>query len=478
MCYRSEIVSLSWYLVRYDQVMHSATISVSPMLASIKPYGDSIGKQIHVALTTQLVAFCVLTAGPSNTLSQVSPPQQTPPLITRADNRTDAQPQAQETPKHAKPTFPRATPAEVKQIIPDVVTALLALQENQEGVRGGKDANQWPYEGVYRTNGQIPIGYRIGGTAIVILALCAADGYAEDDARKEAVGRALAYICSAREHPDMSTRDYAGGYDVRIWGSIEALHTLSRLTRDSLIPDDLKLTVNAAIEYYLESVITLEMPQTGGWNYARPDGANTAGVPSSFVTGCALQAIFEAKAAGFNVNESVVARGLTVLNKARGSTGTVVYSGAAPEKLKRSDGVQGATGRMVLTEATLVLAGAGTHERLRSSLDAFIAHWDWLDQRRAKNGTHVAPYMVAPYYFMFAHRYAAQAIELLPTNERAEYRSRINGLLMSVRADDNTWNDRVFPRSAGYGTAMAILSINAPQEKCATWEAVKTESQK
>ena len=51
------------------------------------------------------------------------------------------------------------------------------------------------------------------------------------------------------------------------------------------------------------------------------------------------------------------------------------------------------------------------------------------------------------------------AIEMLPQGERAEYRRRVNNLLFSVRAEDGTWNDRVFPRTASYGTAFAMLSI-------------------
>ncbi len=44
------------------------------------------------------------------------------------------------------------------------VTRLLAMQE-------GDAKDQWPYEGVYRVRGQIPIGYRVGGTSIAAMAL-------------------------------------------------------------------------------------------------------------------------------------------------------------------------------------------------------------------------------------------------------------------------------------------------------------------
>lgn len=124
---------------------------------------------------------------------------------------------------------------------------------------------------------------------------------------------------------------------------------------------------------------------------------------------------------------------------------------------------------MTLGETTLALGGRGSIPRVRGSIDAFIVHWEWLDKRRAKPGTHQPPYMVAPYYFMFAHHYAAQAIEMLPSSERAEYRRRVNQLLLSVRAQDGTWNDRVFGRSAGYGTAMALLALMQPSIERPIW---------
>ena len=69
------------------------------------------------------------------------------------------------------------------------------------------------------------------------------------------------------------------------------------------------------------------------------------------------------------------------------------------------------------------------------------------------------PYGIAPYYFFYAHYYAAQAIELLPETDRDEYRSRMRELLLQIREDNGSWNDRVFRRSANYGTAMAIMSL-------------------
>jgi hypothetical protein len=70
--------------------------------------------------------------------------------------------------------------------------------------------------------------------------------------------------------------------------------------------------------------------------------------------------------------------------------------------------------------------------------------------------------MIAPYYFHYAHTYVAQAIEQLPERERAPLRRRLRALYWLTREKDGGWNDRVFPRSEGYGTAMAVLGLLMP----------------
>ena len=137
----------------------------------------------------------------------------------------------------------------------------------------------------------------------------------------------------------------------------------------------------------------------------------------------------------------------------------------------------GTAARMAVAETALFLAGKSDLARLRGAVDAFIVHWPWLEQRRAKNGTHIPPYNIAPYYFYFGHRYAATAVELLPEAERPEYRRRILQLLWATRADDGSWNDRVFPRSAAFGTSMAVLTILAPDApRPAPWAAAPTKA--
>ena len=183
--------------------------------------------------------------------------------------------------------------------------------------------------------------------------------------------------------------------------------------------------------------------EVGGWNYARQAGKEKVSPPSPFMTAPTLDALFEAKAHGYAVKEGVIEKALETLERAKTPSGSVVYAGFGGKG--RSDPTPGAVGRMLASTATLHLAGKASIADVRGALDAFIVHWPWLDQRRAKQGTHEGPYQIAPYYFYYAHRAAGRAIELLPENERGEYRRRVLQLLFSVRLEDGSWNDRVFP---------------------------------
>jgi hypothetical protein len=363
-------------------------------------------------------------------------------------------------PEAAPKVDPKKAPS-IAEAVSKAIDFVLAKQEDHENPQAAADdpkRAEWPYEGVYRVDRKIPIGYRIGGTGICASAIVYSPGYAEDAEKKAAVARAVAYVCKGIEHPLMNP-DYDGGYDVRGWGYTYGLRFLLLLKSMNQVPAEHADAAEKAIRFYIKAIETTQIPQVGGWNYSR-QGIDEVAPPSPFMTAPTLQALYEAKAAHYEVDASVVDRALKYLESARAPSGSIMYAGKAGEG--RRDGVPGAVGRMLSSETALFLAGRSSQANVRAAVDAFIVHWEWLNKRRAKNGTHEGPYAVAPYYFYFAHYYAAQAVELLPQHERAEYRRRINELLFSVQLEDGSWNDRVFGRSAAYGTAMASMALMMP----------------
>lgn len=363
------------------------------------------------------------------------------------------------------PSNPKSDAAERAARIADAAAkSSQLLLRMQETLDGAETKAEWPYEGVYRVKGEIPIGYRIGGTAICADALLRLPGYDASAAGKDAVARAAQFICTQIKHPLMNPETYDGGYDVRGWGYTCALAFLLDLRAAKAVPQDppgLAASVDDTIRWCIDALNKTEIPKAGGWNYARSPGRETVSPCSPFMTGPTLQALFDAKRQRFDVDDAVIARALDSLERCRSDAGSFSYS--VGETRGAAEPTPGAVGRMLVGECTLHLAGRADLSRVRGAIDAFLTHWQWLDQRRAKPGTHVGPYAIAPYYFYYAHYYAAQAIELLPAAERAEYRRRLTDLIFAVRQDDGSWNDRVFPRTANFGTAMSAMALVMPQ---------------
>jgi hypothetical protein len=361
-------------------------------------------------------------------------------------------------------------PARIADAVNKAVELLLAHQEDMDAGDKALPENkaEWPYEGVYRVNRQIPIGYRIGGTALAATCLLRVPGYDKDTKRQEAVARAVRFISEGTKHPLMSADDYTGSYDVRGWGYTCALAFLLELKADKAIPTeprDAADRVEQTIKWAIDGIQKTEIPTVGGWNYAR--GPKDEPSPASpFMTGPTLQALFEAKRQGYAVDDAVITRALDALERCRCSTGSFVYAAEKASPPDRPEPVAGSVGRMLVGEVTLSLAGRSDVSRIRGAIDAFFTNWAWLLQRKSKPGTHEGPYHIAPYYFYYAHFYAAQAIELLPKTrsdeDRKEYRRRLAQLLFSVQQEDGSWNDRVFPRTSAYGTSMAVMGLLMP----------------
>lgn len=332
----------------------------------------------------------------------------------------------------------KVAPAE---LIKTAVKELIAMQE-EEG--------DWPYQGVYRVAGQIPVGYRIGGTALVCEGLLAA---APDDKKADAaIERGVAFILKTLEHPLMvpSTRDT---YDVRVWGHCYALDLFCRL-REARRMGAHGNAIESWIPRLVAALIKEELPK-GGWNYANRRAH------AAFVTCPVTQALLLARSQGEDVPDEVFKRAREALEGSRQDSGTFVYSGLVPAAKKKDSGkdLPGSVARSAVSETTLQLLGGGSVKSIDAAIGAFHEHWQWLEKRRKKTGTHEPPYGIAPYYFYYGHRYAAQAIEMLPRQRRGEERQRLLEKIMRTRDEDGTWNDRVFPRSRNFGTNMVMLAL-------------------
>lgn len=325
------------------------------------------------------------------------------------------------------------------ELINRAVARLIEIQE-EDGA--------WPYEGVYRVRRQIPVGYRIGGTAIVCEALMYATP-ADHEQANAAIARGIEIILKDMEHPLMqpSTED---AYDVRVWGHIYALDFFCRLKASNRMPEQIA-KLEPKIDWLLAALLEEELEE-GGWNYANRRAH------AGFVSAPALQALLWARSAGRTVPDEVFQRGREAMLASRNEAGAYRYSGNEGER--RPTALPGSVARSAACETTLTLLGdASRGEMIAFAVEAFHTHWDELEKRRQKNGTHEGPYQIAPYYFYYGHRYAGQAISLLPEAERGAAFGRLAETLLKTKETDDTWNDRVFERSRAFGTAFSVMAL-------------------
>lgn len=331
----------------------------------------------------------------------------------------------------AKPPLSR------QQLMEAAVGRLIDLQH---------DDGAWPYEGVYRVGGKIPVGYRIGGTSIACSALISAK--LDDRSRiGDAVTRGTDLILKELEQRLMKPTQKSS-YDVRIWGHIYALDYFCRLQLTDGF-DELKARTRPKIQELADAVV-FQQTKNGGWNYSNRLQH------CCFVTSPAVHALLLAREVGASVDDEVFARSLETLQKTRKENLVFPYSGTR----SRRDTTQGSIARGPVSEATMLLLGGGDQEKLQQCIDAFHEHWDELEKRRKKTGTHTPPHGIAPYYFYYAHRYAALAIRMLPREQQDAEFEKFYAVLLNTKDDDDTWNDRVFEQSKAYGTSMSLLALS------------------
>lgn len=216
----------------------------------------------------------------------------------------------------------KGVPASLEATVDRAARILIALQEDLDG---GESPYEWPYEGVYRENARIPIGYRVGGTSICAWSLIETPIYSTDSELREAVGRSLDFVLRKLGHDRMSA-DFNGRYDVRGWGHTYALTFLLRLRARGLVPNGHEDEVGAKIAQLVHTLEETEIPRIGGWAYARGGGRYEPSPASPFMTAPTLIALYEAAAQGEAVDNEVVQRALDSLEGSRTKQGNIPYS--------------------------------------------------------------------------------------------------------------------------------------------------------
>ncbi len=205
---------------------------------------------------------------------------------------------------------------------------------------------------------------------------------------------------------------------------------------------------------------------TGGWAYYDdPPFTRRPKWATSFCTAQVMPAVQRALALGWSEDEQVLERATEYVRRCALPNGAYGYSISMIPRVggESINNVKGSLGRIQVANWALRTVGEPkvTDDVLRSGLELFFEHHRFLDVARMRPIPHEAYYANAGYFYLYAHRYAAEVIELLPEDEREAWHARLRPHLVKVQYADGSSTDFL---GTGYldvaGTAYTAMALS------------------
>lgn len=301
--------------------------------------------------------------------------------------------------------------------------------------------------------------FQYAANSLAFLALLSVEATPERDA---AATRALAWLLDSR----LPKRGNDWDVDCT-WAALYGFQAMVAASDDPRFQTEALWERVHARGADLYALLENNQEPLGGWGYYEgPVVSNRPTWSTSFATACVIPALVRAKGMGWKVDPELTARAVRYVDRCRLPDGGVMYDlRPLPRRPGESiDNVKGSLGRIQVANWALRRAGVGsvTDERLREGLESFFEHHRFLDVARMRPIPHEAYYANAAYFYMFAHCYAAQAINELPEPERAGWHRRLRAHLAKIQWDDGSSLD--FPNMSCMqtaGTAFSILAFQA-----------------
>lgn len=294
---------------------------------------------------------------------------------------------------------------------------------------------------------------------LAIMALQSAPSTPE---RLAAFERAIDWMCEQRL-PQRGS-DWDVDYS---WSALYCFIAATRIAEDPRLAgtERLERLVQRGHEWW--GILERNETPSGGWAYyddapytRRPKWA------TSFCTAAVAPAIERGMRLGWIEDTAHLERAIRVMERAALPNGAYSYNGSDPVPRapvgESIDTVKGSLGRIQVCHwARRVLGEASiTNERLRWGLDQFFEHHVFLDQARMRPIPHEGFYANAGYFYLFAHYYAAEVIELLPEDEREGYHARLRPHLIKCQREDGSVCDFLGSTyTVTAGTAYAALAL-------------------
>jgi hypothetical protein len=172
--------------------------------------------------------------------------------------------------------------------------------------------------------------------------------------------------------------------------------------------------------------------------------------PNPFCTAAVLFGLQQAKAAGAEIDETMIAKGVAALKKTRGPDGRQPYA-AGPASPPKDSSARGAACDIVLYAAKEI-----TEDDLAASVELY---WTWVKNSEAVRVCDFhADGELGGFFFFHGFYHMSEAAAALSKEKRAPFLEKVRDHLLAIPEWDGSFLDS-HELGKCYGTAMALLSM-------------------
>ena len=356
----------------------------------------------------------------------------------------------------AAPNLAREDPPAAKVSVADAIASgvrFLVGFQNKDGSFGSYTSGR-DYEVLASVPGSLH-AFKAASTALCWMGLTSVPH--RTDASEKAAAKALGWLVE-----NVRVRRPNGLEMYNIWAFGYGLQALSRALRTKAKgadPAEIRRVCDRLVK-----VLGIYQCLDGGFTYYdfkaktyRPSDSSM-----SFCTATVLVALFEAKQAGIEVPEKLIARAVRSIRRCRKKNGSYLY-GPYLEMVPRA-GINRPKGSSLRTQAcnlALHLFDADvTVEDLVSGLGILVKHHRFAVAGVRRPIPHESWYQVSGYFYLYGYAYAGMLMPRIPKRVRARLRPILARHLLKCRQPDGSfWDYPLYGFHKAYGTGFALMTL-------------------